>query len=90
MKKYLIRFLSVLMVLSLVLSLSGCGEEKAAVTTFLSYSEQNFEGNYSTTGVVFENENLALKWDNATKRVSFEEKKTGCIAETPAVVHVFI
>lgn len=79
MKKYLIRFLSVLMVLSLVLSLSGCGEEKAAVTTFLSYSEQNFEGNYSTTGVVFENENLALKWDNATKRVSFEEKKTGYV-----------
>jgi len=79
MKKYLIRFLSVLMALSIAVLMAGCGKEKVQIKTFLTYSEQNFNSTFNTTGVVCENENWQLNWDNSTKRVSFTQKATGYV-----------
>jgi len=79
MKKYFIRFLSVLMAMLLAVCMTGCGKEKIALQSFLSYSQQNFESNFDSTEVVCENEKWQLKWDNSTKRVSFVDKETGYV-----------
>ncbi len=77
MKKYLISFLCVLTALSMAACMTGCGKENKPLKTFLSYGDQYFDSDYSATGVVCENDNWQLKWDNVTKRVSFVEKATG-------------
>ena len=77
MKKCLISFLCVLTALSLAVCMTGCGKESKPLKTFLSYTEQSFDSDYTATGVVCENDNWQLKWDNSTKRVSFVEKATG-------------
>lgn len=79
MKKYLISFLSVLMAVTLAVCMTGCGKEKISLKSFLSYSEQNFDSDFSSTGIVCENEKWQLCWDNVTKRVSFVEKATGYV-----------
>ena len=79
MKKYFIRFLSVITVLAMSVCVAGCSKEKTALKSFLAYSEQNFESDFESEGVVCENENWALNWDNTAKRVSFTEKATGNI-----------
>jgi len=79
MKKYLIRFLSVLTVMALSLCMTGCGEEKPKLKSFLSYAQQSFETDFSTNGVVCENGNWSVIWDNVNKRVSFKEKATGAV-----------
>lgn len=79
MKKYVLSFLSLLMALVLAVSMAGCGKASMALETFLSYSEQSFESDYTSTGIVCENDNWQLAWDNVTKRVSFIEKATGYI-----------
>lgn len=79
MKKYLISFLSVLMVIVMSLSMTGCGEEKTVLKTFLSYADQSFDSDISESGVVIENDNWSLIWDETYKRVSFLEKNTGAV-----------
>ena len=79
MKKYLISFLSVLMVIVMSLSMTGCGEEKTVLKTFLSYADQSFDSDISESGVVIENDNWSLMWDESYKRVSFVEKNTGAV-----------
>lgn len=79
MKRYLIDFLSVLMVIIISLSMTGCGEEKTVLKTFLSYAEQSFDSDITESGVICENSNWSLMWDNDNKRVSFVEKKTGAV-----------
>ncbi|MBP3390685.1 MAG: hypothetical protein J6L58_03250 [Clostridia bacterium] len=79
MKKYILSFLSLLMALSLAVSMAGCGKVSTTLETFLSYSEQSFDSDYTSTGVVCENDNWQLVWDNVTKRVSFVEKATGYV-----------
>ena len=77
MKKFLISFLCVLTALSLAACMTGCGKESKPLKTFLYYGDQYFDSDYTATGVVCENDNWQLKWDNVTKRVSFVEKATG-------------
>lgn len=77
MKKYLISFLCVLMAATMAVSMTGCGKENTPLKTFLSYADQYFDADYTTTGVVCENDKWQLKWDNVAKRVSFFEKATG-------------
>jgi len=79
MKKYLISFLSVLTAVSLALCMTGCGEEKITLKSFLDYSEQSFDSDFTSNGTVCENEKWQLNWDNVTKRVSFLEKATGYV-----------
>ncbi|MBO5322251.1 MAG: hypothetical protein J6B22_06615 [Clostridia bacterium] len=79
MKKYILSFLSLLMALVLAVCMAGCGKEAITLETFLSYPEQSFDSNYTSTGIVCENENWQLAWDNVTKRVSFVEKATGYV-----------
>ena len=79
MKKYFIRFLSVITVLALAVCITGCGKEKIKLQGFLSYSEQSFDSDITSSGTVCENENWILNWDNSTKRVSFTEKATGYV-----------
>lgn len=79
MKKYILSFLSLLMALTLAVSMAGCGNEATPLQTFLSYSEQSFDSDYTSTGIVCENDNWQLVWDNVTKRVSFVEKATGYV-----------
>ena len=63
MKKYFINLLSILMIFALTLGISGCGEkdEKTAIVSFLSYSDQDFDDQFIETGIVCENENWTLK-----------------------------
>ncbi len=77
MKKYLISFLCVLMAFIMAVGMTGCSKENVSLTTFLSYADQYFDSDYSTSGIVCENDNWQLKWDNSKKRVSFFEKATG-------------
>ena len=79
MKKYLISFLSVLMVISLAVTMTGCGGEKITLKTFQLYADQSFGSNITESGVVIENDNWALMWDETYKRVSFVEKSTGYV-----------
>ncbi len=77
MKKYLISFLCVLMAVTMAVSMTGCGKENIPLKSFLSYTDQYFDSDYTASGVVCENDKWQLKWDNVTKRVSFVEKATG-------------
>lgn len=92
MKKYLISFLAVLTVVALLFCMTGCSKGKTTLISFLNYSDQSFDSNFSTTGVVCENGKWKLNFDNVTKRVSFEDKTTGYLwgqipveAETPQI-----
>ncbi|MBO5211260.1 MAG: hypothetical protein J6B80_04960 [Clostridia bacterium] len=77
MKKYLISFLCVLTTATLAVGMTGCGKENIPLKSFLSYKDQYFDSDYSSSGVVCENDKWQLKWDNAAKRVSFVDKTTG-------------
>jgi len=79
MKKYLISFLSVIIVISLIITVCfvGGGKEKIELQGFLSFSKQSFESTYDSSGVVCENDKWQLNWDDGTKRVSFTDKETG-------------
>lgn len=79
MKNYLISFLSVLTVVSLIFCMTGCDKGKTVLKSFLPYSEQSFDSDFTATGIVCENEKWRLHWDNVNKRVSFEEKSTGTV-----------
>jgi len=79
MKKHLIKFLSILTVAALTLCMTGCGEEKPILKGFLAYNEQSFDTDFSTNGVVCENDSWSVIWDNVNKRVSFKEKATGTV-----------
>ena len=77
MKKCLISFLCILMAVIMAVSMTGCGEEKAPLKGFLAYADQYFDSDVTSSGVICENDNWQLKWDNSKKRVSFFEKATG-------------
>lgn len=63
----------------LMFSLIGCKNNKETLKTFLKYEDMSFDSSFSSTGVVCENENWTLNWDNSKKRVSFTDKKTGAV-----------
>lgn len=77
MKKCLISFLCVLMVVIMAVGMTGCGEEKVPLKGFLFYNDQYFDSDVTSSGIICENDNWQLKWDNSKKRVSFLEKATG-------------
>lgn len=79
MKKYLISFLSVLTAVAMAVCMTGCGKETISLKSFLPYSQQNFDSDFDSTGIVCENEKWQLFWDNVTKRVSFVEKASGYV-----------
>jgi hypothetical protein len=61
MKKHLISFLCVLMAVTLAVGMAGCGKENTPLKTFLSYTDQYFDADYTTTGVVCENDKRKAK-----------------------------
>ncbi len=77
MKKYVISFLCVLMAVTMAVGMTSCGKENIPLKSFLSYTDQYFDSDYTASGVVCENDKWQLKWDNVAKRVSFVEKATG-------------
>lgn len=78
MKNILIRCLSLVMALMLAFCLSGCAEEEQ-VLTFLDFAKTNYAADIGLDGLVCENDNFSLVWDDQNKRVSFIDKKTEAV-----------
>lgn len=78
MKKIAKRCISLILTVLFVFSLSGCNDSEN-VLTFLNYGETNYAFDADLNGVVCENDNWSLIWDDENKRVSFRDKKTNAV-----------
>ncbi len=67
------------LILSLV-SFSGCNKkEDTPKTTTKLYSEMDFNDEDVSSGIIVENDNFSLTWDDSRSQIFFTDKKTGAI-----------
>ena len=78
MNQIIKRFLSLILAVVIVFCISGCSNNEN-VLSFLSYGKTKYAADTDVNGVVCENENWGLIWDDENKRVSFLDKKTNTV-----------
>lgn len=86
MKNILKRCVSLSLAIFIMFSLSGCANDET-VLTFLNFGKTNYAADNDVDGIVCENENFSLLWDDQNKRVSFLDKSTNTVwGQTPEEV----
>ncbi len=73
-----IRFIALLMCLVFSVGCAGCSKaEDSSTAKALKYSDVKVSSTYDSDGLVCENSNWKLMWDDEKNQVSFVEKNTG-------------
>ena len=75
MKNKVLRYLCLILTLCIISCFSSCASDNAkSGIKAVKYKEYAFSSDYSGSGVVCENDNWQLLWNNSKKQVSFKDK----------------
>lgn len=75
MKNRMLRYLSLILTFCIISCFSSCASDNAQLgIKAVKYNEDAFSSDYSGSGIVCENDNWQLLWNNSKKQVSFKDK----------------